>query len=103
MYIFHRLPRTVYLQRVKKKETEREKEAYLFIGVRKEYGCIEVERQDGGKAESSPPFTEDCLRELDAMVVQGCGRSEQMPCLWLDAAQCLDHGKGAWARPAGCN
>ena len=45
-------------------ETERAKEANLFIRTRTEDGGIGVHRQDGGKAEMSPPFNEECLRGL---------------------------------------
>ena len=37
---------------------------FFFVEIRTEDGGIGVHRQDGGKAERRPPFTEDCLGGL---------------------------------------
>ena len=53
-----------YTRQYTQEETEREKEAFLFMRIRTEDGGIGVHRQDGGTADVRPPFTEDCLRGL---------------------------------------
>ena len=45
-------PFSWYTRQYTQEDTEREKEAYLFIRIRTE---------DGGMADIGPPFTEDCL------------------------------------------
>ena len=52
-------------------ETDRVKEAYLLIGVRKEDGGFGVHRQHGGKADIHSPFTEDCRRSLMQWWLEG--------------------------------
>ena len=49
-----------YTRQYTQEETEREKEADLFIRIRTEDGDIEVHRQDGGNGQINPPFSEDC-------------------------------------------
>ena len=73
----------------------REKDAYLFVRVRKKERSFGVHRQDGRKADIHLLFIEDCQGRLMQWWLQGYGRSKKMPCHEPGATQCLHHGQGA--------
>ena len=77
-------------------EMECEKEVYLFIRKRKEdWEVLEFAEMTELMTEERRTFAylfEDCLKELETVMVQGCGRSKNMSCYWADATPCLPHG-----------
>ena len=84
--------RSWYTRQYTHEEADREKDAFLFMRFRKQYGCFGVLRQDGGKVEVNPPHIEDSFWGLMQSWFQDAVGARR--CHGPDATQCVYGGQG---------